>query len=132
MKNKISFEEKLEIIKDQPFGHFKDANIYSHIGFNILREAHLAMKIVAMRYNISASEIFREFVERLITGDKYLMKMIYEMQDRKLNNTYKELVNYEAEEIYKIIEQFEQEEDLNKKKEEKTYDDEHFFRDCIK
>lgn len=130
MKNKISFEERLEIIKDQPFGRFKDSNIFSTIAVRVLKEAHLALKIVSIRYKIPMTEIFREFVDRLITGDKYLMKMIYDMQERKLNNEYKELVNFEAEEIYKIIEEFEQEE--FKKKEEKKNDDyEYFFGDRI-
>lgn len=106
MSKRRTTKDKLNCLKNQEMP-IKDVAIDSKISFIVLKEVRIALRILSFKYETNMSSILRELVDKLVMGDKYLLGLIADMQIREQEGIYKEMVNFEAESIYKILEEFE-------------------------
>ena len=75
------------------------------VHINISETRHRVLKAHLSLYNTSIQSFFEEICARVCEEDEYVMSIIKDIQDRKRNEQFKNLVAEEKDELYRFIEE---------------------------
>lgn len=80
-----------------------ETRVSTHISLE--KWCHGEFRKTLIDYNLSMQEVFREFVSRVVSKEKYLIDMLEKLEYEKRNKIVKKKVaNADAESIFKQIE----------------------------
>lgn len=126
MVKKTTLTKELEEFRQKlrecaPFASLDEAKLITSITVHLPKEVHMAFKILCFKYNITINMALQEFIEKAILGDRHFLKTIAKINMRKKERQYKDLVSFEAENIYRSIETFEIEQKKTEEEAEKRF-----------
>ena len=74
------------------------------VHYNLSKEAHAAFRIACFERSLSMQEVVEEFVQRILAGNPYILKLLDEVAENKKNKTTKKFSKSDVESIFNLLE----------------------------
>lgn len=78
--------------------------LYKSVHFTFPRRVHKKLRMVILENELSMQSVFREVAERIANEETYMMKLLEDVKAKKLQAKYKQLSSEEVDDIYRLLE----------------------------
>ena len=81
-----------------------DFYLKKSVHFNLSKDAHAAFRIACFERGLSMQEVVEEFVQRILSEDPHITRLLNEVAENKKNKTQKKFSKSDVESIFSILE----------------------------
>lgn len=81
-----------------------DFYLKKSVHFNLSKDAHGAFRIACFERGLSMQEVVEEFVQRILSEDPQVTRLLNEVAENKKNKTQKKFSKSDVESIFSILE----------------------------
>ncbi len=81
-----------------------DLNTKKSVHFNISKDAHAAFRIACFERSLSMQEVVEEFVQRILTENSNVMKLLDEVAENKKHKTKRKFSKTDVNSIFDMLE----------------------------
>ena len=74
------------------------------VHFNLSKNAHAAFRIACFERSLSMQEVIEEFVQRILSEDPHILKLLDEVSENKRNKVAKKFSKSDVESIFSLLE----------------------------
>jgi translation initiation factor 2 alpha subunit (eIF-2alpha) len=81
-----------------------DLQTKKSVHFNISKDAHAAFRIACFERGLSMQEVVEEFVQRILTENSHVIKLLDEVAENKKHKTKKRFSKTDVKSIFDMLE----------------------------
>ena len=81
-----------------------DFYLKKSVHFNLSKDAHAAFRIACFKRSLSMQEVVEEFVQRILSENPQIIKILDEVAENKKNKQQKKFSKSDIESIFNILE----------------------------
>ena len=81
-----------------------DFYIKKSVHFNLSKDAHASFRIACFNRGLSMQEVVEEFVQRILSENPAIIKLLDEVAENKKNKTQKKFSKSDVESIFNLLE----------------------------
>lgn len=81
-----------------------DLNVKKSVHFNISKDAHAAFRIACFERSLSMQEVVEEFVQRILTENLQVIKLLDEVAENKKHKTKRRFSKTDVSSIFDMLE----------------------------
>jgi len=74
------------------------------VHFNLSKDAHASFRIACFERSLSMQEVIEEFVQRILSENPYIIKLLDEVAENKKNKVAKKFSKSDVESIFSLLE----------------------------